>query len=164
MKTIKGLAMHVHHDVLFEYCYDYDERVQAIKDTKPKNEQPARLKLFKMLSKEAINELPRRIMKVLSELEKARSEWNKARSEWNKAYSEWNKAYSEWNKACSELNKALSEWNKAYSEWNKARSEWNKAYSEWNKARSEWDGREAWHKKHCGCKEWNGEEIVFNNE
>jgi hypothetical protein len=108
MKTIKGLAMHVHHDVLFEYCYDYVERVQAIKDTKPKNEQPARLKLFKMLSKEAINELPRRIMKALSELEKARSEWNKA---------------------CSE-----------------------------------WDGREAWHKKHCGCKEWNGEEIVFNNE
>ena len=31
-----------------------------------------------------------------------------------------------------------------------------KAYAEWEKA-----GAEIWHKKWCGCKEWNGTEIIF---
>ena len=107
MKTIKGLAMHVHHNILFEYCYDYHERVQAIRDNKPANEQEIRLRLFKMLSEEAIASLPKRIIK--------------ARAECDKAYAEWHKAYAECDKARAET----------------------------------------WHKKYCGCKEWNGEEIVF---
>jgi len=37
---------HVHHDLLFEWCYDYDERVKYITDHKPIEEQPTRLRLF----------------------------------------------------------------------------------------------------------------------
>ena len=44
-----GLAFHVHHDLLFEHCYDYDERVDFIKNCKPEGERKLRLKLFKMI-------------------------------------------------------------------------------------------------------------------
>ena len=96
-----GLAIHCHHDILVEHCYDYDQRVEAIKTTKPKNEQGIRLKVFKLLPKEAVDELPNKLVK---------------------AYAEWVKAYAEWDKAY----------------------------------------REVWHKKWCGCKYWNGNEIIFN--
>ena len=40
---------------------------------------------------------------------------------------------------------------------------WNRAYAVRNKADTAWKpkARAAWHAKWCGCKEWNGEEIVF---
>ena len=116
-KIIKGLAMHVHHAILFEYCYDFDE-------------------------KEAIAELPEKILKAYAELDKVDAKRDKAIAKWYKAYAEWKKAYAEWNKADAELDKAYAEWNKAIAEWNKADAE-------------------RWHKKHCGCREWNGEEIDF---
>ncbi len=108
-KIIKGLSIHCHHDILLEYCYDYNERVEVIKRDKPKNEQEIRLRLFKMLPQEAIDDLPDRLAK--------------ADAERSKAYAEWDKAYAEWSKA----------------------------------------DREIWHKKWCGCKEFNSEEIVFKD-
>jgi hypothetical protein len=95
-----GLSIHCHHDTLFEHCYNYDERVEAIKKDKPEHEQEIRLRLFKLLPKEAIDELP------------------------------------------DELVKADTKWEKAWTEWKKA-------------------DQEIWHKKWCGCKEWDGQEIVF---
>ena len=119
-KIIKGLSIHCHHDRLIEYCYDYDKRVKYIKTGKPKNEIETRLKLFKMLSKEAINALPKRLIKANAERDKAYAEWDKASAEWEKAYAELNKAYAEWH------------------------------------------FKESWHKKYCGCKEWNGSKIIFD--
>ena len=104
--TNSGLSIHCHHDILIENCYDYDERVEAIKNDKPENEQEIRLRLFKLLSKEAIDELPEGLIK--------------------------------------------------------ANAERDKAYAERDKANAKWTDKEAWHKKWCGCKEWNGEEIIFN--
>ncbi len=46
---ISGLAFHVHHYQLYEYCYDYDERVTHIRKCKPKSEQKLRLQLFKII-------------------------------------------------------------------------------------------------------------------
>ena len=63
-KIIKGLAKHVHHNKLIEYCYDFNERVKVIKETKLINEQEIRLRLFKMLSKEAIAALPKTLQKA----------------------------------------------------------------------------------------------------
>ena len=116
-----GLAIHCHHDNLLEYCYNYDERVNAIKTTKPENEQEIRLRLFRLLPQEAIDELPIGLVK-------ANAEWIKANAESVKAYAEWDKAYAERDKA----------------------------YAEWIKT-----DREVWHKKWCGCKDWDGEKIVF---
>jgi hypothetical protein len=44
--TTKGFFWHVHHTVLIEWCYDYNERAQYIRTEKPKDEQGIRLRLF----------------------------------------------------------------------------------------------------------------------
>lgn len=49
-----GIAFHCHHDKLFEYVYDYDERVKYIKESKPKNEVDLRLRLFKMIPEDLL--------------------------------------------------------------------------------------------------------------
>jgi hypothetical protein len=103
----KGLAIHCHHDQLIEWCHSYTERVDYINSNKPEHEKATRLRLFKLLPKEAIRDLPKGLVW-------ARAEWGKARAELDKAYAEWGKA-----------------------------------------------DREAWHKKWCGCSEWDGNEIRF---
>ena len=128
---MKGFAIHCHHSVLVEYCYDYDERVNAIKATKPKNEIKTRLRLFKILPEEALKDITVRFQK---------------------AYAERRKAYAEWQKPDAE-------WRKAYAEWQKADAEWRKAYAEWSD-----EDKDAFHKKWCGCKYWNGREIVFSDK
>jgi DNA polymerase III alpha subunit (gram-positive type) len=159
----QGLAIHCHHDMLLEHCYDYDERVEAIKRNKPQNEQEIRLRLFKILPQEAIDDLPERFVKAYDEWDKARVEWKKADAEWQKANAEWKKAYAELKKANAEWKKAYAELKKADAEREKAYAEWNKADTEWNKADTEWQNvdQDVWHKKLCNCKEWNGKEIVF---
>ena len=67
---IQGFCWHVHHDVLFEYCYDYDERVAFIKEYKSKNERPLRLKLLKLIK----GQLPEEIVKTSEAYRKARGE------------------------------------------------------------------------------------------
>lgn len=39
----QGFYWHVHHNSLIEWCWDYNERVNAINKDKPKNEIPIRL-------------------------------------------------------------------------------------------------------------------------
>jgi len=46
-KKLTGIYWHCHHDIICEYVYDYQERVDYIKKEKPKNEIKTRLKLFK---------------------------------------------------------------------------------------------------------------------
>ena|SRR4030043_809191 len=97
MSNIKsGFAIHCHHDILVEYCYNYDERVAAIKRDKPQNEQEIRLRLFKLLPDEALKDLP---------------------------------------------------------------TGYQKAYQEWSQA-----DKDAFHKKWCRCKEWDGSEIIFKEK
>ena len=86
----QGMAIHCHHNILIENCYDYDERVKVIKRDKPQNEQEIRLRLFKLLSQEAIAELPKELIKAGTERNRAYAEWKKADAEWNKAEAEWN--------------------------------------------------------------------------
>ena len=123
-KLNSGLSIHCHHNILVEYCYDYNGRVDSIKNTKPENEQETRLRLFKILPKEAEKDLPERYLK--------------AYAEWQKADAEWQKAFAEWQKAFAELRKAYAEWSQK--------------------------SRDAFHKKWCGCSEWNGKELVFNSK
>mgnify|MGYP001572435572 CR=1 FL=1 len=59
MKVKKGWGIHCHHDILVEYVYDYDKRVDYIQTKKPENEIATRLKLFKLLPKKAVNEIPK---------------------------------------------------------------------------------------------------------
>ena len=165
-----GLAIHCHHDILIEYCWNFEERIKMIKQ-KPKNEIKTRLRLFKILPAEALNDLPAEWKKAYDERVKACDEGEKADAEWKKADAEWTKACDECEKACDEWEKACDEWVKADDEWKKADAEWTKACDECEKACDECEkacdeldkaDKEKFHAKWCGCKEWNGKEIVFN--
>lgn len=160
-----GLSIHCHHDILIEHCYDYQERETYIKTEKPEAEIAIRLRLFKLLPPEVFVDLPEGLVRAYAECRKAYVEYDEALVERNKAYAELNKAYAGYgnkllvgfDKACDKLNKALAVYGKAYAEDDKALAEWDKALAEWD-----YKERVAWHKKWCGCKEWNGKEIVFN--
>ncbi len=147
-KIISGFALHVHHNILMEWCYDYKERVRAIKQDKPFDEQKTRLRLFKMLSPKALEEFPRGLNKVRAELSKARAKRDKTRAKWDKTRSESYKTRAEWDKACAEWYKACAEWYKACDELDKACAENAEVII-------------ALHSKYCGCKEWNGTKIIF---
>ncbi len=49
-----GLAFHVHHDKLIEFCTDYDDRVRYIKANKPADEVDLRLRLFQLIPAERL--------------------------------------------------------------------------------------------------------------
>ena len=117
----QGFSIHCHHDILVEYCYDYRERVDYIKNNKSKNEIKTRLRLFKLLPKKAEKEIP---------------------VEYRKADAEYRKADAECQKADAECQKAYAERRKAYAEWPQ-------------------ESKDAFHKKWCNCKLWNGHELVF---
>ncbi len=48
------LAFHCHHGELVEPVYDYQKRVDYIKQYKPKDEQELRLKLFRLIPEDRI--------------------------------------------------------------------------------------------------------------
>lgn len=83
MKT--GLAIHCHHDILCEHCFNYDGRVEYIKKEKPKDEQEIRLRLFKLLPREAIDDLPKELIE--------------AYAKWLEAYAKLQEVYAKWRKA-----------------------------------------------------------------
>ena len=93
---MKGLAFHCHHDTLFEYCHDYDERVDYIKNNKPKHEQELRLRLFKMIPDGLV---PGRDAKEYKAYDKARDAYDKARDAYDKAWDALGKAWDALGKA-----------------------------------------------------------------
>ncbi len=111
-KRISGLALHVHHDILWEYCFDYNERVEYIKQNKPLNEQPLRLKLLQIIPEDR---LPGRESPEWSAYDKAKSAYDKAWSAFVKAKSAYDKAWSAYDKARSAFVKAKSAYDKAWS-------------------------------------------------
>ena len=135
-KQNSGYAFHVHHNILVEYCTDYQGRVDQIKTYKPANEIELRLRLFKLIP-----------LKYLPE----------ARNEVWKACEEAWKAYEEAWEACEEVWKAYEEVRKAYEEARKAREEVWKAYEEaWKACEPELI---ALHNKLCLNCPWDGKTI-----
>lgn len=92
--TIKaGLAIHCHHDILIEWCYDYAGRVSAIRN-KPRKEVETRLHLFRLLSDEAIADLPGAITEANKARHAAGMAWDPgASADWHQKWcgcTEWN--------------------------------------------------------------------------
>ena len=130
MKTkSQGFYWHLHHDKLIEWCYDYQERVDAI-NQKPKNEIETRLRLFKPVK----GKLPKKLNEAEKKWVEAEKKWVEARKKWVEARK---KRYEAWNKWV-EAREKLGEASKKYL-----------------------PELELLHKKECGCKEWNGKELVF---
>jgi hypothetical protein len=103
-----GLAWHVHHEIMIEWCYDLDERLDYIKSNKPSNEISTRIKCFSLLTQRSIDSLP-------ADLNKADADWRKASADLNKADADWRKADADWRKADREFFHTkfcgCTEWN-----------------------------------------------------
>ena len=89
---------HIHHDQLLEFSDNIEERIEYIKNNKPKDEVEIRLRLLK----EVIGELP-------DELYKAREAYDKAQDAYDKAYEAYGKALDAYDKAWEVYGKALNE-------------------------------------------------------
>ena len=108
-----GLSIHCHHDLLIEYCTSYDGRVDYIKKSKPIHERKIRLRVFKLLSDEAIAALPKDVVR-------AYADWQKADAVCQKAYTNRQKAYADWQKADADWQKADADWpQQARDAWHK---------------------------------------------
>ena len=148
-----GLAFHCHHDVLFEYVYDYDERVRFIKKNKPRDEEKLRLKLFKLIPDEL---MPGRDSPEYRAYDKARKAYNKARETLDKAGEAYDKAWKACDKAREAYGKAWKACDKAWKAYDKARKASGKAREAYDKARKASDkareacdkAREAYYKKY----------------
>ena len=101
MKIIKGFYWHVHHDLLLEYCYAYNERVAFIKNNKPAHEIDERLRVMQPVK----GKLPDAIIKAGQAYAEARQAYDKARQ-----------AYAEAWQACAEAWQAYAEAWQAYAE------------------------------------------------
>jgi len=107
----KGFYWHCHHDVLAEYCYDYDKRVKFIKENKPANEIEERLRLFQPIK----GKLPSALIKAGEACHKAVEAYDKAKEAYDKAKEAYDKAADAYDKAWDAYGKALKD-NKAVIE------------------------------------------------
>ncbi|MBU0846902.1 hypothetical protein KKH23_06890, partial [Patescibacteria group bacterium] len=107
-----GLAFHVHHDRLMEYCYDYDERVGYIKTGKPAEEQELRLRLFKLIP---LDRIPGKDSKIWEAHNKAGEALDKAREAYYKAREAYDKAREAYDEAREAYDEAREAYGKAYS-------------------------------------------------
>jgi len=177
MKTKTGMYWHCHHDKLCEYVYDYDERVEYIKNNKPKHEIEIRLKLFQKIK----GKLPRELedKEIRQKCEEARQKYEKAgqkcKEAWQKCKEARQKYEEAWQKYEEARQKYEEAWQKYEEAWQKCKEAWQKYEEAWQKyeeARQKYE--EAWqkcvtkleklHAKECGCKEWNGKELIFTEE
>jgi len=139
-----GFYWHVHHDILLEYCYDYDERADYIRTNKPEHEIETRIRLMQPVQ----GKLPAGLVKAARAYAgagKARDEaWRAFHEAWD-AFHEVRDAYYEAWRTCDEAREAFHEARAAH-------------YEAWDAHRTE---IEALHAEECGCSEWNGEELIF---
>ena len=106
-KRTSGLAFHCRHDQLYEFVYDYDERVRFIKANKPQKEQALRLRLLRMIPLELVpgkdteeyqvltkaGEVYDRAWKAFSKVREVREATNKAREAIKKVEKAYDKKW-----------------------------------------------------------------------
>ena len=113
-KIISGMAVHVHHGILFEHCYNYQERVDCINRTKPENERKVRLERFKMLTEEQVAMLPIEFVEAREKYAEAWKEYaeaNKKRDDAEKKYIETEKKYKPQLEEAHRKICGCEEWN-----------------------------------------------------
>ena len=133
-----GFFWHVHHRVLLEWCYSYNERASYISEQKREDQKETRLRLFKPVK----GKLPQEVVE---------------------AWQAYIKAWQAIDKAWQALNKA----RQAYYEAQQAYYEASQAYYEARQALDEalhknMPAIEALHKEECHDCPWNGKTIFPN--
>jgi len=141
MEKKSGIYRHCHHNKLFEYVYDEQERINYIINRKPANEVDTRLRLFK----------PEKMENLPKEVKEAYKAHNKARKAREEAY-----------KACEEAREAREEALEAYEEANKAYGAMYKVLKE--AIVNNMDKLEELHRKECPDCPWDGKTIFPKKE
>ena len=133
-----GFFWHVHHRVLLEWCYSYNERASYISEQKREDQKETRLRLFKPVK----GKLPQEVVEAWQAIDKAWQAIDKAWQALNKArqaYYETQQAYYEASQAYYEARQALDE-----------------------ALHKNMPAIEALHKEECHDCPWNGKTIFPN--
>jgi len=163
-----GLAFHCHHDVLFEYVYDYDERVKFIKGHKPEGEQELRREAYDK-ARAAHDKAWAACGKAGEAYGKARAAHDKAGEAYDKAGEAYDKARAAHDKAGAAHDKAGEAYDKAREAYDKARAAHDKAWAACGKAGEAYGKAnrkelETLHSKLCPDCPWDGKTIFGGNE
>ena len=146
-----GFAFHVHHDILMEFCWDYDLRVTEIKRNKPKNERKLRLRLLQRVPD---TRLPLALVRAKDACIEAEAASNKARDACIKAEDAYKKARDAYSKTARDAR------NKAYDASVKAMDAYNKAKDACIKAMDTYKPEmEKLHQELCPNCPWDGKTI-----
>ena len=135
MRRKEGWAIHLHHNILVEWCMDYEGRKKHIIKNKGKNEIEKRLSLFKRLPIKAVSEIP---------------------MAYQVAYKAWLEANAAYQAADEVYRAADMPFQEAYEAWRATGKAWRVTDMEWLDA-----DKAKFHAKWCGCKAWNGEKLIF---
>ena len=138
----QGPYWHVHHDILIEWCYNYDERAIFIKKYKSTFEIETRLRLFKPVK----GKLPDEVVQAMQAYDQAWQAYNQA----EQAYDQARQACNQAKQACNQAGQAYYQAEQAYDQ---AKQAYNRALSN-NK-----EAIEALHKEECLNCPWNGHTI-----
>ena len=139
---MKGWYWHVHHEVIVEYCYDVEERVEYIKRHKPEHEVETRLKWMTPVK----GKLPEEVVA-------AGEAYNKAGEAYNKAWKARDKTLEAYRKAWEACDKARKAYYRAGEARGKAMEACDKTLEMYK------DEFEALHaQEHPGCP-WNGKTL-----
>ena len=148
----QGFFWHVHHEILIEWCHNYNERAEYIRTRKSSNEQETRLRLFQPVK----GKLPEEVVEAGRACGEARQAHNKA----NRAYDE---AYRVYNKTWLFRGKARRAYDKAYRVYDEAERVYYKAEQACNKALIKNKSKiEALHAEEYPNCPWDGHTIFPN--
>ncbi len=147
-KPITGLAWHLHHDVLIEWCYDYEQRVAAITTDKPLSEQPTRLRLFQMVKAPPAKYIA------------ARTKLDAARIKYDAAGDKYTAARDKYAAAGNKYDAARITYTAARKKYAAAGYKYAAAGSKYNAVRAEYDLEIlALHVQECPDCPWDGTTI-----
>ena len=100
-----GFYLHVHHDRLMEWCYDYEGRRRFILDNKPTEEQELRLRLFQPVK----GQLPADLLQAGAAYDQAEATNDQAEATCDQAWA-----------ACDTLLEARAVCDQAWVAWDQA--------------------------------------------
>lgn len=106
-KRITGLGLHCHHDGLFEYVLDYDERCSFIQSNKPPEERELRLALFIIVP---VDVIPETLRHVIDEWERVDAEKDRINTELMRVRDEWDPLWTKRDRVIAERARILAEW------------------------------------------------------
>ena len=171
MKIKSGLAFHCYDGKLYEFVYNYDERVEWIKISKRQEEQELSLRLLKMIPLKLVpgredkeyqtlinaSEIVRKTGKACAKA------WERYKEVWKSCSESW-VIYGEAGKALDEARKVSKKIVKVGEVCGKTREARNKAWGNYGRAWEAYNNK--WgtkivslHEELCPNCPWNGQTI-----